>query len=207
MEQVIDEVSEDELLEAGASVEAKEKARALVTDFERFIDENRDEIDALRFFYAQPYSRRLSYEAIRDLADAIEAPPRAWTRERLWHAYETLDRDRVRGASGKRLLADIVSLVRFAVHRDDELVPYGDQVRERFERWMARQDVEGRAFTPEQRQWLEMMRDHIATSVEMTVDDFDLAPFAEAGGRGRAARVFGDGPRGLMDELNGELAA
>ena len=40
----------------------------------------------------------------------------------------------------------------------------------------------GRAFTAEQVRWLEMMRDHIATSVEMTVDDLDLAPFVGEGG-------------------------
>ncbi|MBI4881159.1 MAG: DEAD/DEAH box helicase family protein [Planctomycetes bacterium] len=207
MEQVIDEISQDEVLQAGASEQAKEKAKALVADFERFIEENKDEIDALQFFYAQPYSRRLSFQDIKALAEAIKAPPRAWTPEKLWRAYETLRRDKVRGASGKRLLTDIVSLVRFATHRDDELVPFGGHVRERFERWMAQQQSRGRAFTPEQVRWLEMMRDHIATSLEMTVEDFDYAPFAEAGGRGKAAQVFGEGLGEVLAELNGVLAA
>jgi len=186
LEQVIDEVSQDELLEAGASEEAKEKAQTLITSFERFIDENKNEIEALQFFYAQPYSKRLAFKDIRQLAEAIKAPPRSWTPEKLWRAYETLRKDKVRGASGKRLLTDIVSLIRFAVHTDDELVPFGDHVRERFTQWLAQQRDHGRAFTQEQQHWLEMMRDHIATSVEMTVDDFDLAPFAEEGGLGRA---------------------
>lgn len=207
IEQVIDEVSQDELLEAGASEEAREKARALVADFERFIEEHKDEIDALQFFYAQPYSKRLSFQDIKALAEAIKAPPRSWTPEKLWRAYETLSRDKVRGASGKRLLTDIVSLIRFATHKDDELVPFGEQVRERFEQWMAHQRNRGRAFTPEQVGWLEMMRDHVATSLEMTVEDFDYAPFAEAGGRGKAAQVFGDGLRDVLAELNGVLAA
>jgi type I restriction enzyme R subunit len=207
VEQVIDEVSEDELLEAGASEEAREKARTLVADFERFIEDNKDEIDALQFFYAQPYSKRLSFQDIKDLAEAIKAPPRSWTPEKLWRAYETLSRDKVRGASGRRLLTDIVSLVRFATHKDEELVPFGDHVRERFEQWMAQQTNQGRAFTSEQRRWLEMMRDHIAASVEMTVADLDFAPFAEAGGRGRAAQVFGDGLQEVLAELNGVLAA
>src|SRR5690606_2237593 len=146
VEQVIDEVSEDELLEAGVSEEAREKARALVADFERFIAEHKDEIDALQFFYAQPYSKRLSFKDIKALAEAIKAPPRAWTPERLWRAYETLRKDKVRGASGKRLLTDIVSLVRFALRRDDELVPFGEQVRARFAEWMAQQENRGRAF-------------------------------------------------------------
>lgn len=207
LEQVIDEVSEDELLVAGASPEAREKAQSLVADFERFIEENKDEIDALQFFYAQPYRRRLSFKDIKALAEAIKAPPRSWTPEKVWRAYETLSRDKVRGASGKRLLSDIVSLVRFATHKDDELVPYGEQVRERFERWMLQQRDQGRAFTPDQRRWLEMMRDHIATSLEMTVEDLDYAPFAGEGGPGRAAQVFGGELRGLLDELNEVLAA
>jgi type I restriction enzyme R subunit len=207
MEQVIDEVSQDELLEAGASEEAKEKARALVTDFERFIEENKDEIDALQFFYTQPYSKRLSFKDIKALAEAIKAPPRSWTPEKLWRAYETLRKDKVRGASGRRLLTDIVSLVRFATHRDDELVPFGEKVKGRFDEWMAQQENRGRAFTADQRRWLEMMRDHIATSVEMTVDDLDYAPFAEEGGRGKAAQVFGEELQGVLAELNGVLAA
>jgi len=207
IEQVIDEVSQDELLEAGASEEAREKARALVTDFERFIEEHKDEIDALQFFYAQPYSKRLSFQDIDALAKAIKAPPRGWTPEKLWRAYETLDKDKVRGASGKRLLTDIVSLLRFATHKDDELVPFGEQVRARFEAWMVQQENRGRRFTPDQRRWLEMMRDHIATSVEMTVGDLDYVPFAEEGGLGRAAQVFGKDLRPLLDELNEVLVA
>jgi len=52
-----------------------------------------------------------------------------------------------------------------------------------------------------------MMRDHIATSLEMEVDDFDLTPFAEEGGLGRAAQVFGVQLRPLLDELNEVLVA
>jgi type I restriction enzyme R subunit len=207
VEQVIDEVTEDEVLEAGASEEAKEKAKALVASFEQFIEVHKDEIDALQFFYAQPYSKRLHFNDIKDLADAIKAPPRSWTPEKLWRAYEVLDKDKVRGAPAKRLLTDIVSLVRFATHKDEELVPFGEQVRERFYHWMEQQRNRGRAFTPDQVRWLEMMRDHIATSLEMTVDDLDYAPFAEEGGLGRAAKVFGDELRPLLNEINQALAA
>jgi type I restriction enzyme, R subunit len=158
LEQVLDEVSQDELLEAGASEEARAKARALVSDFERFLAEHHAEIKALQFFYSQPYSRRLSFEDVQALATAIQAPPRAWTPERLWRAYETLHRDRVRGASQRRLLTDLVSLVRFATHRDEELVPFGETVHARFAQWLAQQATQGRPFTTEQLRWLAMWR-------------------------------------------------
>lgn len=207
LEQIIDEVSEDELLEAGGSEAATARARDMVASFEQFLEENRDEIDALQFFYSVPYARRPRHDDIEALADAIVAPPRAWTRERLWEAYETLERDKVRGSSSTRLFTDIVSLVRFALHRDESLVPFGEQARERFDAWMAQQRGRGREFSEEQVRWLEMMRDHIAASWEIEVEDFDYAPFAEQGGRGRAVQVFGPELEELLRELNEVLAA
>jgi type I restriction enzyme R subunit len=206
-EQIIDEVSQDELLAAGHSAEAREKAKALVASFEQFLGENRDEIEALQFFYSQPYTKRLRFKDIKALADVIKAPPRSWTPERLWSAYETLAKDRVRGASAKRLLTDVVSLVRYALHQDDVLVPYGDRVRDRFQNWMAQQTNSGRRFTDEQVRWLEMMRDHIATSLEIGVDDFTYTPFVEEGGLGKAAQVFGKELVPILRELNEALAA
>jgi len=207
LEQVIDEVSRDDLLEAGASVEAKERAKSLTQSFEKYLEEHKDEIGALRFFYSQPYSERLRYSDIKALAEAIQAPPRVWTPELLWRAYETLDRDRVRGASGRRLLTDIVSLIRYALHQRDRLVPYAEQVRERFDRWLAQQRQAGREFSEDQVRWLEMIRDHFATSLEISVEDFDEVPFAQEGGLGRARQVFGDRLGPILKELNEELAA
>ena len=62
-------------------------------------------------------------------------------------------------------------------------------------------------FTEEQVRWLEMMRDHIATSLEMQTDDFAYTPFAERGGLARAAQLFGKGLRGIVEEVNQALAA
>src|SRR6266545_3371364 len=206
-EQIIDEVSKDELLVAGISEDARERARKLTRSFEEFLAANKDEIEALQFFYSQPYDKRLRYKDIKALAEAIQAPPRSWTPETLWRAYEVLDRDKVRGASGQRLLTDIVSLVRFALHQEEDLVPYAEQVRERFRGWMAQQTSRERRFSQEQVRWLEMIRDHVATSLEMTVDDFDLTPFTEEGGLGRAAQVFGQDLRQLLAEINEALVA
>ncbi len=206
-EQIIDEISQDTLLGAGLSEEAREKARELVKSFEEFLEENKDEIDALQFFYSQPYSERLHYGDIKVLAAAIGAPPRSWTPEKLWRAYDMLDRGKVRGASSQRLLTDIVSLVKFALHRDDTLVPYHDQVYERFANWMQQQANKGREFSPEQVRWLEMIRDHIATSLEIRTDDFQYAPFTQEGGLAKATQVFGGGLPNVLAELNEVLAA
>lgn len=207
LEQLIDEVSLDELTFAGASPEAKAKAQSLVKSFEEYLEEHKDEIDALQFFYSQPRRRRLTFQEIKTLAETIQAPPRRWTPERLWRAYEQLDEKKVRGASGQRLLTDMVSLVRFALHKDGELVPYGEQVRSRFDNWLAQQQNTGRSFTDEQRHWLTMIRDHVAQSLEIEMADFDYTPFVEKGGLGKAAQVFGGDLTKIVGELNEALSA
>lgn len=208
-EQVVDEVSTDRLLEeqTGYSAEALERARTLVQSFEAFLGEHREELDALQFFYSVPHARRLRYADIKALAGAIAKPPRAWTPEQLWRAYETLERSKVRGASAGRLLTDVVSLVRFALRQEGELVPHQERVQERFQNWLAQQANRGRHFSEEQQRWLEMMRDHIATSLEVELDDFELTPFTDNGGLARATRVFGRDLHALVRELNEVLAA
>lgn len=206
-EQTLDTVSQDEVLEAGYSDEARERARALTGSFERYIEEHKDEITALQVLFDRPYAKRLRFEDVRALAEAIKAPPRSWTPEALWRAYETLDRDRVRGVGGARLLTDVVSLVRYATHQDDVLEPFAERVNERFADWLSRQEAGGRRFTDEQRQWLELIRDHIAGSLKIEADDFEYTPFAQRGGMGRVYQVFGDNLNDLLDELNEVLAA
>src|SRR5438067_955347 len=95
-EQTIDSLSKDRLLDAGYSAEAKERAKGMVTSFERFIEEHKDEITALQILYSKPWAQRLRFNDIKQLAEVIKAPPRSWTPEALWHAYETLDRNKVK---------------------------------------------------------------------------------------------------------------
>ncbi|MGC4053643.1 MAG: type I restriction-modification enzyme R subunit C-terminal domain-containing protein [Paludibaculum sp.] len=205
-EQIIDTVSQDVVLEAAFSADAKEKARSIVTSFREFIEQNKDEITALQVLYSRPFKQRLTYSEIKDLAAAIRKPHPAWTPDELWRAYETLDRSRVRG-SGRRILTDLVSLVRFATETEGVLRPFNDTVKERFLNWLAEQEQQGRSFTEEQRLWLEAMADHIGASVSINADDFDETPFAQKGGLARAYRLFGEGLPGLLEELNVRLVA
>ncbi len=204
--QTIDTVSLDEVLDAGFDAKALERAKGIVESFEKFIADHRDEIMALQVLYSQPYRRRLSFKDIKELAQAIERPPLGVTTERLWLAYQALNQSKVHG-SGGRQLTDIVSVIRFALHQDGVLTPFADVVHERFDGWLAAQQVAGRTFTPEQLRWLELIRDHVAASMTITPDDFGYTPFNEAGGIGKAYELFKDDLNTLIEELNEVLAA
>ncbi len=205
-EQTIDTTSRDEVTESGYSAKARDKAEELTRSFETYIEEHKDEITALQVLYSRPYSQRLTYRDIKTLADAIAAPPRAWTTEKLWRAYETLDRAKVRGSAG-RTLTNLVSLVRYATRQAGELAPFPEQVHARFDAWLVQQESLGRTFSVEQRRWLEDIRDHIAGSLRIERADFDNAPFAQRGGLGRLYQLFGAELEPLLEELNEVLVS
>jgi type I restriction enzyme R subunit len=205
-EQVIDEANKDKVLFAGPSAAATERAHQITAKFREYIEQHKDAITALQILYSRPHRQQLTFKDVKALANAIERPPQQWTPEVLWRAYEQLDRSKVRGSGGK-MLTDIVSLVRFALQQDEQLVPYKDQVEVRYENWLAQQKQAGRAFTDEQIRWLGLMKEHISASLTITADDFDYEPFLQHGGLGKAYAVFGQQFTPLLDELTGALAA
>jgi len=212
-ELTIDHVSQDQVIEAGFSADALARARTIVQSFEQFITKHKDEITALQILYTVPARHRvtqagkqLTFEHIKELADAIEKPPYLWNESQLWQAYAALEKSKVKGASGKRILTDLVSLVRFAIHQDNELVPFPERVSANFNAWLMQQE-KAKKFTDEQRHWLEMIRDHVAANMGIGPDDFEYAPFSQAGGLGKAHRLFPEGLQNIIENLNAALVA
>ena len=73
--------------------------------------------------------------------------------------------------------------------------------------WLDQQTTLGIVFTPEQREWLDMIKDHIATSLTISRDDFEDIPFSRRGGLGQVYQLFGERLDNVLDELNERLAA
>ena len=207
-EQIIDTVSVDRVREAGYSLADTERARSTVESFQRFIAEHRDEITALQIIYGQPYGKRhLTFQQVKELAEHLGQPPHTWNTESLWLAYAQLEKDTVQGVGARRVLTDVVSLVRHAVQLDDELIPYPERVRARYAEWLAAQQASGHSFTAEQRWWLDKVAEHMGVNVSIAQDDLDYGEFFDKGGRIAAARAFGAGLPALLKELNEALAA
>jgi type I restriction enzyme R subunit len=204
-DQVIDEVNIDVLLDAYGIVDT-DRARSVVESWRGYLDEHRDEISALQVLYSQRRSARVSFADLRELADRIQRPPYNWTPDLIWAAYEAIEVNRVRHAD-RHTVTDLVSLIRFALGADAELVPYADRVRERYAAWLAQQEQAGAVFTEQQRWWLDRIAEVIATSAGVTADDLDNAPFSERGGVDGAIRDLGADAGRYVEQLNEELPA
>jgi len=113
----------------------------------------------------------------------------------------------VHGAGPQKLLTNIISLIHFAIGEADVLEPFSETVDRRFEYWLTLQRKLNRQFTPEQMAWLTMIKEHIAASLSINIDNFTLTPFAEKGGAVKAYGLFEGELDSLIDELNKELVA
>jgi type I restriction enzyme, R subunit len=208
-EQVIDHLTTDTVTASDWSERVQATAAGDIQRFADYIAAHKNEIDALAFFYDQPYQRRaLTFEMIEDLHQRLARPPLMLTTERLWAAYARVQASQVQGADARRQLTDLVQLVRFAIGLDNELRPFKDAVDRRFQSWIFRHNAQrGTAFTPEQTEWLRMIKDHIAASCRVAREDFDYAEFANRGGLQKAWSLFGEGLDAVIAEMNGELVA
>jgi len=205
-EQLLDDVTADELVEAGFSQDATDRARQTIADFKAYLAEHRNELTAWEALYDTPHNRRLTFREVKQLANAIAKPPHRWTTDQLWEAYAEVDASKVR-SSGRRIATDLVNLVRYTLEQENELVPYFETVEQRFQAWVTAQQNQGRTFTPAQMEWLERIRDVVASSLTISTDDFEYSPLLEAGGLGGATTVFGNNLNDLLTELNDALVA
>jgi type I restriction enzyme R subunit len=199
-EQIIDTVSEDEVIIAGFNTE---KAQSTIKTFKKFIEKNKDELTALQIIYSKPYAeRKLTYNAIKELAEAIEKPPHNLTPELVWLAYQQLEKSKVKGAGPQKLLTNIISLVRYAIGESSTLEPFSEIVNRRFNEWLIQQEEAGKKFTLEQKEWLNMIKDHIATSLTIDIEDFENVPFNQKGGAYKAHQIFGTQLNNILKEMN-----
>lgn len=206
-EMVIDSLSIDKLIDAGFDEEAKEASMKTIKNFKEFVEKNKDELLALEILYSKPYKiRELTFRDIQELASKIETPPYNLTPELLWSAYQRLEKSKVRD-NPKKTLTDLISIIRYTVGKEDQLIPFEDLIDEKFGKWLSTQESSGRKFTSEQKEWLEMIKNHIATSITASLEDMDNVPFAQKGGRVKLQKLFGDDYEKILQELHEVLVS
>jgi len=194
-EQTIDIISKDALLYAGPAQKTAENSAQLATSFRDYIETHQAEITALEILYRRPYRQRLTEKMLKELETKLRENHAAWTEDRLWDAFAQAKPGKVKGRS---------QAGRFALEQQPVLKPFADSVHERFHEWLMDKAKTGITFQPEPSAWLNLIRDHIATTCSIEPDDFDFAPFAQQGGLGKAHQLFPNLPA-LLEELNEAL--
>ena len=204
-EQIIDNVNLDSVLFAGYDTNREETAERVIRTFREFIDENKDEILALRIIYDQRYQDRpMAVAQLKALYEKLKT--KGITKDRLWDCYAIKQPEKVKRGTMVQL-ADLISLIRFEMGEAETLAPFVERVNLNFQKWAFGRNAGAVHFTDEQMEWLRLIKDHIAASLSVEPEDLDLSPFDRKGGLGRFYEVFGEDYEKILMELNVELVA
>lgn len=108
----------------------------------------------------------------------------------------------------KNEMVALVSLIRKVAGIDAKLTAYDKTVDKNFADWVwKKQKGASIKFSKEQMKWLYMLKDQIATSVHVDLEDLDYTPFDASGGRGKMWQLFREQMETILNELNEALAA
>ena len=204
-EQVIDSVNVDSVIFAGFDTDKQANVDRILKTFREFIEENKDEILALRIIYDQRYKDRpMAITQLKALYEKLKA--QNITIDRLWDCYSIKKPDKVKRSAISQL-ADLISIIRFEMGYADNLSPFADKVNYNFMQWTLRRNAGNVHFTDEQMEWLRLIKDHIAVSLSIEPKDLDLSPFDRKGGLGRYYEIFGEQYKTVLQEMNSVLVA
>ena len=206
-EQTLNHQHLDTVRRAEWDKDAKQNAGALAKDFSAWLLAHKDQLAALTIFYDQPFRRReVTFAMLQDVMARLRADAPRIAPIRVWQAYRQLEN--YLGKQPLNELTALVALIRHASGIDSKLAAFDDTVRRNFQNWiMARHAGPNPKFTEAQTTWLQMIRDHIATSFHLERDDLDMAPFDGEGGLGKMYQLFGERMDPLIAELNEALVA
>ena len=204
-DQIIDSVNLDKVLFAGYSANREENADRVISTFKDFIEENKDEILALRIIYNEQYKNRpMVLKSLTELYQKLCA--KGVTVERLWDCYAIKQPDKVKKGTLAQI-TDLISLIRFQLGYADTLSPFADRVNYNFKQWTFHRNTGAVHFTAEQMEWLRLIKEHIITSLSILPEDLEYTPFDSKGGLGGFYQVFGEKYQEILDEMNEELVA
>ena len=205
--QIIDNENIDSIEFSGWDTNKEEKAKEIIKTFAEFIEENKDSIDALNIIYNQSYKNRpLTYKMVEELYEKMMSAPYFLSNTKLWEAYSTIYGDKV-STRVEDKLADIISLIKFELKQTDELKSFNTTVNIKFKEWCFKQNEGYGEFSEEQMEWLRMIKDHIAISMNIKESDLELTPFNNKGGLAKFFQLFGAKFREILAELNYALLA
>ena len=204
-DQIIDSVNLDSVIFAGFDVQQEKNVNKVISSFHTFIEENKDEIVALRIIYDAAYKERpMVIEKLKELYEKLKSE--GITVERLWDCYAIKQPDKVK-RSAMTQITDLISIIRFEMGYADTLTSFADKVNYNFMQWTFKKNAGHIQFREEQIDWLRLIKDHIVASLSILPEDLELTPFDRKGGLLGFYDAFGDEYEKILQEMNEELVA
>lgn len=123
----------DTLIYAGFS---KETAKTYIENFEQYLNDNKDSIEALRIIY-NAEDTLITHSMLVDLRDRLLSENRQFGIERIWKNYKTLDDsgnvEELNAHGNAKALTNLIQIVRFAYGKSAKLTSLMNGYGQRFQ--------------------------------------------------------------------------
>jgi len=185
---------------------AMERSQDIIYKFTGFIDSHKKDIPALRTICNSTNGHhQLSFDDIKSISRELRKPPYEISPDEIWNAYYRIDNTKVKPLGNQKNPANLISLTQFAIGKIDTLEPFSDKVDTKFNEWLDANHKNGKTFTEEEMEWLKMMKNFIASFLEISMISFNEPPFVNKGGAAKAYNIFGPDLNRILYELNEKL--
>ncbi|SEQ01353.1 type I restriction enzyme, R subunit [Lachnospiraceae bacterium RM5] len=156
----------DELIYAGFS---KESAKTYIENFEKYLNENKDSIEALRIIYNSE-DTVITHNMLVELQDRLLAESRQYGVYQIWKNYKLLDDqgdvEILDGKSNVNALTNLIQIVRYAYKKNQKLTSLINGYAQRFSLYCGRAQ---RVLTQEQKDIMQQVAEYIINDGAITI--------------------------------------
>lgn len=163
---MVESGDDDKVLYAGFS---KESAKTYIENFEKYLDDNKDSIEALRIIYNSE-DTLITHEMLMELQDRLLAESRQYGAYQIWKNYKLLDEqgdvEALDGKANVNALTNLIQIVRYAYKKNQKLTSLINGYAQRFSLYCGRAQ---RVLTEDQKDIMQQIAEYIINDGAITV--------------------------------------
>ena len=156
----------DELIYAGFS---KESAKTYIENFEKYLNDNKDSIEALRIIYNSE-DTVITHNMLVELQDRLLAESRQYGVYQIWKNYKLLDEqgdvEALDGKANVNALTNLIQIVRYAYKKSQKLTSLINGYASRFSLYCGQNQ---RILSEEQKDIMQQIAEYIINDGAITV--------------------------------------
>ncbi len=163
---MVESGDEDQVLYAGFS---KESAKTYIEDFEKYLEDNKDSIEALRIIYNSE-DTIITHDMLMELRDRLLAESRQYGVYQIWKNYKLLDEEGdvevLDGKANVNALTNLIQIVRYAYGKNQKLTSLINGYAKRFSLYCGQNQ---RELTDEKKDIMQQIAEYIINDGAISV--------------------------------------
>lgn len=157
---------DDKVLYAGFS---KESAKTYIENFEKYLEDHKDDIEALRIIYNSE-DKAITHEMLMELRDRLLSESRQYSVYQIWKNYKLLDEqgdvEALDGKANVNALTNLIQIVKYAYKKSQKLTSLINGYASRFSLYCGQNQ---RILTEEQKDIMQQIAEYIINDGAITV--------------------------------------